>query len=197
MQVKLVNIGWLGSPMRVHVPLEVCSQVSISQHAIRQVFHAFRAQIDQSILRLIVMQKFPRWATGFVCFVDIHIVGIHVGRKHCLLVKLNHHVRWILLSICGHASSDVCQHNRGAWVRVGLDHFIVASVSVSVHGESDNVLESLHKGSIPGTELMLALLGGVMRDQEGKTTFSFSVEQLLFQPGKLMARVLSLPRCTS
>lgn len=61
-----------------------------------------------------------------------------------------------------------------------------------MHGEANNVLESLHQGSVPCTELMLALLGSVVGDQEGKTALSFSVQKLLFKPGKLMARVLSL-----
>ena len=65
-------------------------------------------------------------------------------------------------------------------------------MSVTVPGEPNDVLEAFHQGSIPRTELMLALVGSIVGDQESNATISLNFKQLLLQPGEHVPWILTL-----
>ena len=90
------------------------------------------------------------------------------------------------------ASTNIGKHDGCLWVRVRLDNLIVSSVSVPMKRESDNVLESLHQGSVTSAKLVLALVGCIVRDHECEATLRLNVKKLLLKPCKLMAWVFTL-----
>lgn len=61
-----------------------------------------------------------------------------------------------------------------------------------MHGESNGVLESLHKGSVARAKLMLALVRGVVSNQESDSALSLNFHKLLFKPGIHATWILSL-----
>ena len=63
---------------------------------------------------------------------------------------------------------------------------------MTMHSESDRVLEALHKGSVACSELVLALIGRVVRNHEGDAALSLNCEELLLEPGEHVAWVLAL-----
>ena len=65
-------------------------------------------------------------------------------------------------------------------------------MGVTDDAESDNVLESFHKGTVADTELMLAVLGRVVSNHYGKATLSLYFKQLLLEPSKLVCWILTL-----
>jgi hypothetical protein len=63
---------------------------------------------------------------------------------------------------------------------------------VTLHAESDDVLESLHEGSVSGTKLMLAVIWSVVSNHDGETFLSLNFKELLFEPCKVVAWVVPL-----
>ena len=64
-------------------------------------------------------------------------------------------------------------------------------MGVSSQTEPDDVLESLLQSSETNTKLMLAVEGSIVTHHDSKTTFSFNLSELLFEPSKLMAWIVS------
>lgn len=142
----------------VHVPLEEVGEGLVSHEPLREVKHALRAHILQAISLSVVVEELPSGITLCIRLLKVQIVCVHVDGKHRLLVKVNHHERRVLLGVGSHRSADVGKHDWGARIGHALDDFVVAGVSVPVHCEPYDVLESLHQSSIPCTKLMLALV---------------------------------------
>ena len=65
-------------------------------------------------------------------------------------------------------------------------------MSVTGHTESDDVLETLHKGSVPHAELMLAVRGRKVTQNDRQSTVCFYFKKLLLEPCELVSRVLTL-----
>ena len=79
--------------------------------------------------------------------------------------------------------------------RIGetVDNLELGEVRVRAGTEPYNVLVAFHEDPQTHAKLVLALVGWVMHEEDGNTACSLHFTELLLQPGKLAARILSLP----
>jgi len=176
----------------MHVPFELGSGVCIGKESLRELFHALRANVGQTILLLVIMEKLPGWVSISIGLIDVKIVGVHVDRQHGLLIEVNHHVGWVLLGISGYTATNVGKHDWSSGVGHALHDFEILSVGMTVHSEANSVLESFHECTIASSKLMLALVGRVMRDQKCKSSLGLNFHELLLEPGVHIAWVFAL-----
>lgn len=171
---------------------EVGCQLTICKYPQSQILEARWAQVFHLISLKIVVKLSPIRSPNFISLFDIDVVRMHVGGQHHLRIKVKDHKRWVLEVICSYTTSNGSHNNWFLGISHAIGKLVRLVVSMTSNAKPHNILESLHQGSVANSKLVLAVHWSVMSNHDCQAFGCLNFHELLLEPGKLMAWVVTL-----